>query len=384
MGRWWRWRPTWAGVAWLAASFVWLTLGGAAMRVVPLPAAVAIAAVLGIANARAWIGVVQSIARRKEPLRIRRPLLVPVAVATVFAVFVGGSAIGFAVTTNDPETPGSSPAESTVPGERPVLVAGGLYSRLSHEPPIPLPQGFVGWRYSYRGSDALGRPLDYGPADTTASVMVSATRMARQVERLAETYRQPVTILAESAGALVARTYLTELPPPPGTVDRLVSLEMHPGGASVYLPARGSEGWGVGTGWVLRGLAVVIGEMAPFDATVDRPLMRDLVDCGSTLRRVTSGRLTGGVEEVSIEALADWVDRPFVRPAGVDVQVVNAPHSGLLSRTSVQAVISDYLSAGTFEPRDGPHMTRFIAAVSSPWLSPSLERDLFPTGACTI
>jgi hypothetical protein len=129
-GRWWRWRPTAAGLGWILASFVWLTLAGSVMRSVSLPVAVLVAATAGLANARAWFGLVQSLGR--QPKRRRMPALVPITVVVTFAIVVGGAAIGFAVTTGGNREPQAvpPPAPEADPGERPVLVAAGLYSRL--------------------------------------------------------------------------------------------------------------------------------------------------------------------------------------------------------------------------------------------------------------
>lgn len=381
-GRWWRWRPTAASLGWILASFLWLTLAGALMRSVPAPLAVPVAALAGLANARAWFGIVQSVVRRRERRRVRG--LVPVAVGTTFLIVVGGSAIGFAVTTSDhaEPVPGLA-APAARPGQTPVLIAAGLYSRLEPVPPVELPRGHVAWRFSYAGVDEEGRPLPYGPADTLQPVTVSARRMAEQVDLLARAYGRPVTIVAESAGALVARTYITQFGATPARVSRLVALEPNSGVANVYLPARGEQGWGVGTGWVLRGVTGIIDEMVPFEASVDTPLLREIVDCRPLFQRVARTEAGQGIQEVSIEALADWVDRPVGRPAGVPVEVVSAPHSGLIERTGVQESILSLLEGadlGTAEA--SPPLARLVAAAASPWHVPRLDGALFPTEGC--
>lgn len=379
-GRWWRWRPTAAGLAWVLAAFVWLTVAGAAIRSLPLPAAAVVAGAAGLANARAWYGIVQSVVRRPERRRV--PALVPALLTAIFAVVLGGSAIGFAVVTEETGRPlGPAPFPEAGPGKRPVLVAAGLYSRFDPRPPLHLPRGHEAWRFSYQGLDDRGRPRSYDAADTLQPVMVSARKMAEQVDRLYRAYREPVTVVAESEGALVARAYLNQIPGADRRVDRLVTLEMHPGVAGVYLPELGRQGWGVGTGWLLRGVAGVVDEMAPFPATVDTPLMRDMVDCRRMLDRVVAAPLPPAIEELSVGALADWVDRPF--GAVLPLRIVNAPHTGLIERPGVQATITGFLLGAELPPpMSTSHVASLISAASSPWRVPDLDGELFPADGC--
>lgn len=385
-GDWWRWRPTLPGLAWMAASFVWLTVAGATARVAPLPLAALVAAAAGLANARAWYGIVQSVAHR--PDRRRVPGLVPVALVTIFTVVVGGSAIGFAVTTGgDPRAVGRAAAPPDVAaGDRPVLVAAGTYSRYEHPTPIHLPRGNDAWRFSYRGLDEMGLPLPYDPSDTLRPVTESARRMAEQVDVLAEAYGKPVTLVAESQGALVARTFVTLFPRSARSVDRLITLELPAGAPSVYVPPRGEVGWGVGTAWVLRGVTWMIDEMAPFEVSVDAPVLRNLVDCRSLVHRALGSPAPAHIQEVSIEALADWVDRPLHRPRGVEVHVVTAPHSGLIDRAGVRATIGEILLE-TETRRAGRRpsvVAGLISHLASPWRTPALDVQLFPRRDCRV
>ncbi|MBI4259876.1 MAG: hypothetical protein HY658_04860, partial [Actinobacteria bacterium] len=209
-GRWW-WRPSWRGAAWILGSFAWLTAAGGVAGSVPAPIAVLVAGAAGLANARAWYGLVRdyTVRPRRRPLRA----LAPALVGAIFAFVLGGTTIGFAVAMDDQAPAGVShrPAWASGPAGRPVLVAAGFHSSLRPGAPLPLPPGFEGHRFSYVGVDRSGNPLPYSAADTQQSLIVSATRMAEQVEALAAAYGKPVTIVAESQGALVARAYLTVL-----------------------------------------------------------------------------------------------------------------------------------------------------------------------------
>jgi hypothetical protein len=99
------------------------------------------------------------------------------------------------------------------------------------------------WRYSYRGITAAGELLPYTPADTQQSLLVSAARLGGQVAALHRAYGQPVTLVAESEGALVARTYpLRRYRPQTDVVDRVVVLNMPQGQPHVSFPRPGQQG----------------------------------------------------------------------------------------------------------------------------------------------
>ncbi|MDP9343315.1 MAG: hypothetical protein M3Q23_14735 [Actinomycetota bacterium] len=382
-GRLWEWRPTWRSAGWVLAAFMWLSAAGAITATTPLPVAVLAAAAAGLANARAWFGVVQDIATRRE----RRPLraLAPALVGAIFAVTVGGTAIGFAVTSGHghrSEAVGPPPAAQ--PGEHPVLLAAGLHSRLAPVPPLDLPGGYVGWRFSYRGLDGKGRPLPYGPGATQHSLAGSARLMALQVEELHRAYGEPVTLVGESEGALVARTYLLKFYRPDShDVDRFITLDMPSGVAGVYFPPRGQQGWGVGTGWGLRGLAHLLGAIAPLDLSADSPLMREVLDCRTTLSQQAASPPPPGVTEVQVEALADWVDPPPAAPPGVPTYVIASTHGGLVQSAQVQELIRGIIDgdAGSHSGVPG-RLAEVVGATARAWLLPTLPADLGPQPAC--
>jgi hypothetical protein len=382
-GRWWMWRPTWRSVAWVIAAFFWLTAAGAVTGTAPLPVALLAAAAAGVANARSWYGVVTDIASGPA----RRPLraMAPVLVGLIFAVAVGGTALGFAV--REHRQSGSvGPAPAAQPGEHPVLIAAGLHSRFDPRAPLLLPEGYVGWRFSYLGTDRLGRPLPYDPVDTENAIATSARRMARQTRLLSLAYGEPVTIIAESEGALVARSFLLHAPHLRGRVDRLITLDMPSGIAGVYFPMRGRQGWGVGTGWSLRGLTKVLSALGPLDLSADSPLVRELLDCRPAFARLAAAPPPPGVSEVAVEALADWVDPPAAAPLGVPRFVVAATHGGLVADPSVQELIRGVLDGdpAVLGPRSPGLWARLVGASASAWLVPSLPSSVATGSACRV
>ncbi len=342
----------------------------------------------GLLNARADVGIVSSIAEpRRVPARLGRRL-VPVALVVIFIVVAGGVRVGFALTGGGTSriVPGGTmvPAPGTAQGH-PVLIAAGNNSRWDPRPPIDLPEGFIGWRYSYRGMDDRRRPLAYDPHDTLQPLLTSARRMAEQVEALYLAYDEPVTLLGESEGALVSAAYLLRrYRPDSGRVDRLVVFDMPSGSAGVYYPAAGSQGWGVGSGWGLRGLAALVRALSPLAVSADAPFIRDLVDCRALVTLATTGPAPTGIRQISIQALADAVDGPVPRgPFAPDTHVITASHGGLVTRKGTQALIAEILDGTPSEGSFGRQaVARLITAVSNPWHAPDLLERFAPSRAC--
>lgn len=367
LGRW-RWGPRGSGLAWTAAAFAWLTAAGAINGRAPAPVMVLASGAAGVLNARAWVSIARGLAAGDPG---PRPWVAPVAAALTFVIAVGGSAVGLAAV--DATGRGPSPPSPRIGGTSPVLVAGGLLGRLRTIDPVDLPRGYVAWPFSYRGIDVSGRPLPYGPRDTLRPISVSAVAMARQVAELWHAYRRPVTIVAESEGALVARTYLVELyPEGSGIVDRLIALSPNAGPARVFFPTRTEEGWGVGSGWALRILSRFIGALLAPGISPDAPIARELTDCRARFERVLRSPLPEEVEEVTVGALADLVD-----PVEATDVVVTATHGGLLHRPTVRELVRALLEGQTI-PDEGSPLAEAVAASAAAWRVPDLAPSLSP------
>jgi hypothetical protein len=384
-GRWWRWQPSWFSLAWIVGSFAWLTAAGAIISVSPLPVALPVAAAAGLLNAKAMITITASIAGADEGQHLEHPTLVPVALVTTFVVVVGGAFVGFAAAV--PQRGGFDqtvgiPASA---GGHPVLVAAGFNSHWDPPPHLPLPSGFTAWRYSYRGLGPGNELLSYGPTDTLQPLLVSARRMGEQVDALHRAYGEPVTIVAESEGALVARIYLLRIyRPGSGDVDRAVLLDMPIGDSSVYYPPPGSQGWGVASGWGLRALAAVVRNLGPLKVSADAPVFRDIAECRSLMVDAVHAQAPAGVDLVTVQALADAVDAI----GGLEVPasrryVVASAHGGLIAQRSVQSLIYDSLS-GRLGQQSSTSLTavRVISAVASPWQAPGLRNGLAKSRDC--
>jgi hypothetical protein len=164
----------------------------------------------------------------------------PIAVASVFAIVIGGSAIGFAV--HQPPQPSPTGSPAPLGAGDPVLVVSGFASRWDGAPVATLGSEFRQWRFSYRGLGSDGLPLSYRSDDTQQSLAALESLMAQQVDAIHAATNRPVAIVAESEGALIAKTYALATPRPP--VERLVLLSplVRPG--RVYYPGRSGDGWG--------------------------------------------------------------------------------------------------------------------------------------------
>lgn len=384
-GTWWRWRPTWSSLAWAGGAFLWLTVAGALISIGSLPLALAAAAGAGLLNARAAAWIVEGIALGWDRPPVRHQAMVPIALATTFAVVVGGTAVGFAADAPPrPEVQGAVTIPPSADGH-PVLMAAGFNSQWNPPPKFPLPQGYVAWRYSYRGIGP-GRVLQpYDASDTLQPLILSARRMAEQVDALYEAYREPVTIVAESEGAIVARTYLVrQYRLSSNEVSGLVILDMPVGLSSVYYPPPGTQGWGVGSGWILRALAAFIRGVGPLRVSPDAPFFRQIAGCQSLMEAVITAPPPDGIQQVTVQALADAVDEGSQGEVqAVRSYVVVSTHGGLIGKKSVQEMIFQMLS-GTPSLRTGVDalLVRLIAAASDPWHTPSLVRGLATASAC--
>src|SRR5262249_4411187 len=67
LGSWWRTLPPVRAVGWLLASFIVLSAAAVAIARLPAPAAVAVAGLAGVVNARAWYGLAAAVTRQEAP-----------------------------------------------------------------------------------------------------------------------------------------------------------------------------------------------------------------------------------------------------------------------------------------------------------------------------
>ncbi|MDQ3878967.1 MAG: hypothetical protein M3290_11550 [Actinomycetota bacterium] len=381
-GRWWDWGPRWGSLGLIALAFVWLTVGGALTAGAAFPIAMLAAAGCGVLNAFTYHAMVRGVA---APISKRkRQILVPVAIVMTFAVVVGGAAGGFAgkrtsVGHLSPRAIARIPARAH---GHPILVAGGFGSHTDRTPPFDLPRWFAQWRYSYSGM-RRERPLPYTSEDTEEPVAVSAARMEEQVDALHAAYRRPVTIVAESEGAIVARYYLLNLyEPNTRAVDRFIALDMPRVRPAVYYPAAGMDGAGLGSGWALRGIALLVGHLGPLRVSADAPFFRSLMDCGRNATSLQEARLPSGVRETQVLALADSVDdyRPF---SGARHYYAIATHGGLIHDPEVDDLVQAIVTGSPLPDSSARRLfARLIGNAAAGWTTPTLGSEGATDAGC--
>jgi hypothetical protein len=258
---------------------------------------------------------------------------------------------------------------------RPVLLVSGYGSRYTGQD-----NGIDTWteerRFSYQGLDANGRPLPYQEVDTYQDVSRSVALMDRQVDAFDADVDGPVTIVAESEGALVAKAYLMSHPDAP--VDTLVLLSplVDPGGA--YYPPAGDDGWGVAGGLGLRWITAFVRTMSPLDVTTDDGLFRSLADNAPALRGMLACPVDG-VDQLAVFPLADAVAGSEPHLDGVPSAVVPAFHGGLADNREVQRTIRAALEGGVTPAVGWWEATdTVIRAGAAAWRVPPLPISINP------
>jgi hypothetical protein len=366
VGRWLR-RPPLRVVGLVLLSFFVLSLGGAGVQLLSSRAAVVFAGVLGLFNAWAWHATVGGVVVRRTA---RRSILVPAVLVAFLAVVVGGSAAGFAA--KAPRLTGRAPVPDTATTGKPVLIVKGFGGSYAGGKTYSFGTEFLARRYSYAGIDGGLRPLPYEPADTAQPMSVLVQRMNAQVRALNTATRQPVSIVAESEGSLVAERYLETHSAAP--VDELIVLSpiLRPG--TVYYPPAGREGWGVAAGWGLRGLASVMSAVSPLHFEADSPIVRDVVD-----EPYAYSCLSSRVARIEFLPLADALAARADGKSRTATTVVTAFHGGLLGDKSVRKSIRKILLK---DPTAGNHSLRTLDTVvwasAGAWRVPALRPSLNP------
>jgi hypothetical protein len=382
---WWRERPPGRTVAWVVLSFLVLTMASAVVVLTPVPLRLPAVGAAGLFNAWAWHSIVHTLSCSR-PARRFMPVA-PLGVAGLVGLIVLGVSVGLSVSSRSDRPAQASHVEATAgagagsgsaanaAADRPVLLVSGFGSRYSGQD-----DGIGTWaderRFSYRGVDLDGRPLPYRDADTYQDVSRSVALMARQVEAFQADVEQPVTIVAESEGALIAKAYLMSHPDAP--VDTLVLLSplVEPG--SAYYPPAGDDGWGVAGGLGLRWITALVRELSPLDVTTDDGLFRSLADEAPALREMLACPV-GGVDQLAVFPLADAVAGAAPHLDGVPSAVVPAFHGGLADNPAVQRTIRTVLE-GDISPGDGwwEATDTVIRAGAAAWRVPMLPISINP------
>src|SRR6266581_4275317 len=348
-----------------------LTRGGAALSASPAGLRLPVAAAAGLFNAWAWNGIVNVLALAPQVPRRAVPL-VPIALVLLLAVVAVGAGLGFrANVSHGASSLSRAPYAS---GGRPVLLVSGFGGHWDGVPRRWLPGDLDERRFSYRGQSPGGQPLPYDASDTHDTLPELVRTMRDQVEAFHRQSGQKVAIVAESEGALVAKTYLAATPGAP--VDELVMLSPLVQPARVWYPVRGASGWGLASGWELRELGGLFRDLSGADMSADMPVVRSLIDHGPAVRDLLACPLPD-TRQLALFPLAEAVATPHPSQIGIPSEVVPAFHGGLLADDRVRQAVSTYLEDGKVAPATvWPVAQEILRASAAAWQVPELPLTL--------
>jgi hypothetical protein len=357
---------------WVALTIVVLTMSGAALTASPAALRLPVAAAAGLFNAWAWSGIVNVLALRRVPRRAVP--LVPIALVLLLAVVATGAGLGFRASVGHyGTTVAPAPAAS---GGRPVLLVSGFGGHWDGVQRRWLPGDLAERRFSYRGQGRDGRALPYAASDTHLPLPQLVRAMSAQVDTLSRQSGQRVAIVAESEGALVAKTYLAANPTAP--VDELVMLSPLVQPARVFYPSSGQQGWGLASGWELRELGDLFRDLSGADMSADMPVVRSMMDHGPAVRGLLACPLPH-TRQLALFPLADAVATPHPSQIGIPSEVVPAFHGGLLANDRIRQAVSGYLEDGRVAPATiWPVAQEILRASAAAWQVPELPLTVNP------
>jgi hypothetical protein len=405
---WWRRLPPPGTVLWLLGSFAAATVAAAVMTRLPAGQALAMVAVAGLVNARAWYGVAVLAARRQprareslparlmsRPARLMSSLpFAPIAAVMVLALVVGVARLLFTGTIQLPVSPPASALGTSLTGAGPgtaassapageigaavaasaVLVVGGWGSTCCDaanslhavRPAMPMRQ------FSYAGLNADGRPIPGGGSADDLPLPVLGDRIAAQVRALSAAARRPVAVVAESEGTLGVYAMLARDRGLPVSAVVLLSPIVAPG-QDGDLPGR--DGRSVSEE-ALDELNHLVGGMSPYGPGGAQALLSSVSEYGARyfdamLRAAGSGAGGMPIRWLAVVPLADAVTLPHCAlPSGVIV--VPAFHGGLLGDPKVLPIVSAFLSGAAVAVPDARmrEAAEVIAGAAAAWRMP--------------
>jgi hypothetical protein len=405
---WWRRLPPVRAMAWLLGSFAAATAAATVITHLSTGEALAVTAVTGLVNARAWYGLallagrMQPRAHESLPAKMLFSLpFAPIAAVMVLALVIGVARLLFTGTIQLPISPESSTvgaaltgggarAGSSAPQETvtsspaaaadaaagsAVLVVGGWGSSCCDAanglhagmPAVPMRQ------FSYVGLNAKGSPIPSGSSADDLPLPELGDRLAVQVSALSKAAKRPVAIVAESEGTLGVYAMLARHPGLPISTVVLLSPIVGPGQLT-YLPGPGGASVSEAA---LNELNHLIGGMSPYGPSGAQDLLSSVSEFGARYFDDMIAAAAGGsggkpIRVLAVIPLADAVTLPECDlPLGVIV--VPAFHGGLLGDPAVLPMVSSFLSghdvasAGDGQMREAAEV---ITGAATAWRMP--------------
>jgi hypothetical protein len=410
---WWRRLPPLRAVLWLLGSFAAATVASAVITHLATAEALAVAALAGLINARAWYGLALLAARLQPrphesvPAKMLFSLpFAPIAALMVVALVVGVARLLFTGTIQLPISPESnaapaaalagagtgagaaagpqaapSPAAAVVSATASaVLVVGGWGSSCCDGanglratlPGVPVRQ------FSYVGLNANGRPIPSGADADDLPLPELGDRIAAQVRALHAAAKRPVAVVAESEGTLGVYAMLARDPGLPISSVVLLSPIVSPGQLT-YPP--GQNG-GSASEAALNELNHLVGGISPYGPSGAENLLNSVSRVGARYFEQMVTAAGGGADGkamrwLAVVPLADAVTLPECGlPSGVIV--VPALHGGLLGDSTVLPMVSAFLSGRNVTATDDGQMreaAELITGASAAWRMPDTSTE---------
>jgi hypothetical protein len=390
---WWRRLPPLRSVLWLLASFLVLSAGAAVIAHLGTAAALGVAAVTGLVNARAWYGLAGMAARvhPRTPESVPAKVLfglpfAPLAAVMAVALVVGVARLMFTGTIELPiSTPSpvaaantlsagtahggtAAPATATAATGAAVLVVSGWGSSCcdaANGLRAKMPGADVR-QFSYVGLDARDFPVRHGPSADDLPLPVLGDRIAAQLEVLHNQTHRPVDVVAESEGTLGVYAMLSRHPGLPIGSVVLLSPIVDPG--RVSYPS-GSDAASVSEE-ALNELNHLAGEISPYGPSGAQQLLSSVSEFGARYFDAVSAESGKSLRWLAVVPLADALTLP-VCTLPPDVIVVPAFHGGLLGDGSVLPMVSAFLEgqqvSGTPDMREAAEV---ITGAAAAWRMP--------------
>jgi hypothetical protein len=386
----WRRLPHREKMAWILLCGIGLSLGGMLIAFTPPALAPLAAAIAGAGDAWWWYAMTHTYAAKHgahialpRPVRFHRRQLAITTVGLSVAALVPASVLGTAALTG---TAGASQIAPPVPRLKPVIEVGGYQSSLTGRTErrdariaAHLQTPLTYRHFSYAGLSPAGQPRPYSAQAGDRPLVQLERMLAAQVAVLHRRTHEPVTVIANSEGTLVAKSYLLTHPGAP--VDQLILLSpiLEPG--RVYFP-RGatSDGYGLAGGEGARAIAWIVSHLL-FHVAADGPIVRSLVDDAGWLRNAMQCPLPRRIEQVELLDLSNAVAFPPPRPSAATMPTIVTPtfHSQLNAFALVQGGIVERLAEHRLAPsptwQAGETLLRGAAAA---WQIPALPLRLNP------
>jgi hypothetical protein len=370
---WWRRLPPLRAVLWLLASFLVLSVAAGLIAHLGTAAALGVAAVTGLVNARAWYGLagIASRVHPRTPESVPAKVLfslpfAPVAALMVIVLAVGVVRLMFTGTIQLPVNTGTSTVAASVsdagaaftggtgqaaPVRRiadAVLVVGGWGSSCCDEANglrSAMP-GVTVRQFSYAGLGANGMPLPTGGSADDVPLPLLGDRMAEQLLRLHQETGRPVDVVAESEGTLGVYAMLDRHPGLPIGSVVLLSPIVEPGQLSY---PSGQDAASVSE-YALNTLNHLVGGMSPYGPGGAERLISSVSEFGARYFSAVTGPSGKDIRWLAVIPLADAVTLP-VCELPPDVVLVPAFHGGLLGDARVLPMVSEFLAGRQAQPQ---------------------------------